>query len=41
MKPYLKRILIGSGNPWYCLQCDCLNMGGRWYCGNCGKKYEG
>jgi ribosomal protein S27AE len=32
----IKRILIGTNESWYCPQCDCLNMAGRWYCGNCG-----
>ena len=31
----IKRILIERGD-WYCPQCDALNMGGRWNCGNCG-----
>jgi len=31
----------GTGVEWFCPQCDCLNMSGRAYCGNCGRFYEG
>lgn len=37
MKKWLKYLLGFGFKEWYCIQCDCLNMGGRWYCGNCGK----
>jgi len=36
MKKWIKH-LLGFGEDWICPQCDTLNMGGRWYCGLCGK----